>query len=129
MGVIAEGMANLPPEIANNLSVIMLDTMGIYWTMKYPNHKDEELLKDWGFQGKGLDVKIYTPAGYYDEYKKKGIPTDFPFSIKPSELGPEEWWLTFEITSTEPLGVFIERIVLHLQKEKGDFGIDEMVRS
>lgn len=127
MGVIAEGMANLPKEIAENLSIIMLDTMGIYWTMKYPNHKDEELLKEWGLQGKGLDVKIYTPVGYYDEYKKKGIPTDFPFSIKPSELGPEEWWLTFGITSTDPLGVFVERIVLELKKEKGDFGIDDII--
>ncbi|MBN2112391.1 ATP-binding protein, partial [Candidatus Woesearchaeota archaeon] len=127
MGVIAEGMSDLPKEIAEKLSIVMLDTMGIYWTMKYPNHKDEELLKEWGLQGKGLDVKIYTPAGFYDDYKKKGIPTDFPFSIKPSELGPEDWWLTFGISSTEPLGVFIERIVLHLKKERGDFDIPDIV--
>ncbi len=129
MGAIAEGMANLPPEIAENLSIIMLDTMGIYWTMKYPNHKDEQLLKEWGLKGRGLDVKIYTPAGFYDEYKKKGIPTDFPFSIKPSELGPEDWWLTFGIKSTESLGVFIERIILTLKAEKGNFGIDEIVEA
>jgi len=129
MGVIAEGMSNLPPEIAENLSIIMLDTMGIYWTMKYPNHKDEELLKEWGLEGKGLDVKIYTPAGFYDEYKKKGIPTDAPFAIKPSELGPEDWWLTFGIASTDPLGVFIERIVLQLKKEKGDFDIPDIIEA
>ena len=127
MGVIAEGMANLPKEISENLSIIMLDTMGIYWTMKYPNHKDEELLKEWGFEGKGLDVKIYTPAGFYDEYKKKGIPTDAPFAIKPSELSPEDWWLTFGIVSTDPIGVFIERIILTLKKDKGDFDIDEII--
>jgi hypothetical protein len=129
MGVIAEGMANLPKEIAENLSIIMLDTMGIYWTMKYPNHKDAELLKEWGLEGRGLDVKIYTPIGFYDEYKKKGIPTDAPFSIKPSELGPEDWWLTFGISSTDPLGVFIERIVLQLKKEKGDFGIPDIIEA
>lgn len=127
MGVIAEGMSSLPTEISENLSIIMLDTMGIYWTMKYPNHKDEELLKEWGMEGRGLDVKIYTPAGFYEDYKKKGIPTDAPFSIKPSELGPEDWWLTFGISSTDPLGVFIERIVLTLKKEKGDFDIPEII--
>jgi hypothetical protein len=127
MGVIAEGMANLPPEISENLSIIMLDTMGIYWTMKYPNHKDEELLKEWGFEGKGLDVVIYTPGGFYDEYKKKGIPTDHPFYIKPSDLGPEDWWRTFAISSTDPLGVFIERIILQLKKEKGDFDIPDII--
>jgi hypothetical protein len=31
-------------------------------------------------------VQIYTPEGYFKEFKEKGIPTDFPFSIKPSEL-------------------------------------------
>ena len=82
MGVIAEGMASVEPEIAQNLNVIMLDTMGVYWSMKYPNHKDELLLKEWGMEGKGLDVKIYTPTGYYKKYKEQGIPTDYPFSIR-----------------------------------------------
>ncbi len=127
MGVIAEGMASVEPEIAQNLSIIMLDTMGIYWTMKYPNHDDEELLKDWGLTAKGLDIKLYTPIKYYHEYKKKGIPTDAPFSIKPSDLGPEDWWLTFKVTSSDPLGVFIERLVLQLKKEKEDFGIEDIL--
>ena len=26
----------------------MIDTMGIFWTMKYPNLKDEDLLEEWG---------------------------------------------------------------------------------
>jgi hypothetical protein len=30
------GMVALPKDISKNLSIIMLDTMGIYWTMKYP---------------------------------------------------------------------------------------------
>src|SRR3989338_8019882 len=58
MGGIAEGLADLPKEVRQNLSFIMLDTMGIYWTMKYPNKQDEELLAEWGFKPKGLDVKI-----------------------------------------------------------------------
>src|SRR3989338_3484445 len=40
MGVIAEGMASLPEEISQNLAVVILDTMGVYWTMKYPNKKE-----------------------------------------------------------------------------------------
>ena len=33
LGVIAEGMADLPEAIRKNMSIILLDTMGIYWTM------------------------------------------------------------------------------------------------
>ena len=68
MGVIAEGMADLPQEIKQNLSIIMLDTMGIYWTMKYGNKQDKELLEMWGLKPEGIPVEIYTPHGYYDQY-------------------------------------------------------------
>jgi len=36
-GVLAEEMINLPEEIRKNLCSIMVDTMGIYWSMKQSN--------------------------------------------------------------------------------------------
>src|SRR3989338_3540722 len=41
MGVIAESILDLPEEVRNNISIIILDTMGIYWTMKYPNKQEK----------------------------------------------------------------------------------------
>ena len=61
LGVIAEGISDLPPDIRQNISIILLDTMGVYWTMKYPNKQDKDLLEEWGLEPKGLDVKIFTP--------------------------------------------------------------------
>jgi len=95
MGVIAEGVSDLPPEIKQNIAVILLDTMGVYWTMKYANKQDKELLQEWEVEPKGLDVKIFTPFGYHADYKEKGIPTDYPFSIKPSELSGRDWKYDF----------------------------------
>ena len=109
MGVIAEGVADLPDDIKQNLSIILLDTMGVYWTMKYANKKERDLLVKWGLDAKSLDIQIYTPVKFYKEYKEKGIPTDFPFSIKPSELTAEDWCITFEIDVTSSIGVLIER--------------------
>ncbi|MBW2963376.1 ATP-binding protein [Candidatus Woesearchaeota archaeon] len=127
MGVIAEGIANLPPEIKQNLSVIMLDTMGVYWTMKYPNHKDMELLKEWGLEPIPLDVKIFTPSGFYDGYKKKGIPTDAPFAIKPADLNPEDWCMTFGIDPDSPAGVLISQAVHGVRDKQGDFSLQEIM--
>ena len=124
MGVIAEGISSLSPEIKDNIAVVMLDTMGIYWTMKYPNKIDALLLKEWELDAKPLDVKLFTPIGYYKEYKEKGIPTDFPFSIKPSELSPSDWQLTFNISSYEPVGVLIESVINSL-KEPGSGALGE----
>lgn len=129
LGVIAEGLADVEPEIAKNLSIIILDTMGIYWTMKYPNTTDESLLTEWGFKPKGLDVKIYTPVGYYHQYKEKGLPTDYPFAVAPSELTAVDWCMAFEITEHDDKGVLLSRIVYNL-KEKGEaYSIDTLIKA
>ncbi len=132
MGVIAEGMADMPREIKQNISIIMLDTMGVYWTMKYPNQKDKALLNEWGLEGKGLDIKIYTPKGYYQEYKDKGIPTDYPFSVKPSEMNGDDWNMTFDVSPQEPVGVLIEQTIFALKENddennEANFDIDDII--
>ncbi|MFO8016601.1 MAG: DUF87 domain-containing protein [Candidatus Woesearchaeota archaeon] len=129
MGVIAEGLADLDDDVKQNLSFILLDTMGIYWAMKYPNKNDEPLLNEWGLKPKGLDVKIYTPVEYYKKYKKEGVPTDFPFSIKPSELDASDWQMTFEIDANDPLGVLIERVIYNLKKQKDDYSMDDILKA
>ncbi|MBN1377458.1 ATP-binding protein [Candidatus Woesearchaeota archaeon] len=128
MGVIAEGMSNLPAEIKQNVSVVFLDTMGVYWTMKYPNKKDKELLREWKLKAEALDVKIFTPVGYYDEFKKKGIPTDAPFSIRPSELDISDWCMTFDVKTTEPVGVLIGKIIHGLKEKREEFSIQDIIK-
>ncbi len=127
ISVIAEGIATLPPEFSQRLSVIMFDTMGIFWTMKYPNHKDEALLKEWDLEGKGIDVKVYVPFGFFKEFRQKGIDADYPFSLNASELSPEDWNTTFELNPNSQLAVFIERLILTLKKEKEDYDVDDVL--
>lgn len=129
MGVLAEGISDLPKEVRENISVIMLDTMGIYWTMKYPNKRDKPLLTEWEMQEKGLDVKIFTPKQYHAAYKKKNVPTDFPFSIQPAELSATDWCTTFDVKPTEPLGVLIEKTLHDLKQAGKPFSIADIVRA
>lgn len=128
MGVIAEGMSDLPSEVKDNVAVVMLDTMGIYWTMKYPNKKDEKLLKNWKLEAKGLNVHIYTPKGYYDQYRAEGVPTDFPFSVKPSELTASDWCMSFELDLNSDIGVAIERIINELKEKGNNYGLDDIIK-
>ncbi len=127
MGAIAEGIYDLPQEIKSRLSLIMLDTMGVYWTMKYPNNKEKDLLDQWNLQPKPLPIIIFTPIGYFKEYKEKGIPTDYPFSIKPGEIGGAEWCMIFGITLHEPVGILIERIIGELHEANADFDIGDIL--
>jgi len=118
MGVIAEGISDLDKDIKDNLSVLILDTMGIYWTMKYPNQKERDLLDQWGIKPKALDVTIFTPKGYFQSFKEKGIPADYPFSVKPDELDIEDWSTTFGIDRNSEESVLLERTIATL-KERG----------
>ncbi len=128
LGIITEGLADLPPEIKQNLSILLLDTMGIYWTMKYPNFQGADLLKQWGLEPKPLDVKIYTPAGFYAQFKAEGIPTDFPFSIRPLDVNPEDWCITFEINLNSAEGVLITKAVQELAKREQSYELAELIR-
>lgn len=127
MGVIAEGLADLPLKIKQNLSIILLDTMGIYWTMKFPNYQDAELLEKWGYEPRPLDVKIYTPSGFYQRYKEEGIPTDFPFSIRPLDVAPYDWCNAFSIDQNSAEGVLINKIVLDLNRKNESYSLNELI--
>ncbi len=128
LGVITEGMASLPKEISQNLAVVMMDTMGVFWTMKYANKKEDKLLAEWKMEGKPLDVQIYTPIGYFKKFKEEGIPTDFSFSIKPSELSTTDWCLTLGVDVNEPVGVLIERTIEKLKEAGDDYSMDDIVK-
>ena len=65
LGAIAEGMMTLTQEITSKLAVVMFDTMGIYWTMKYENKRDEALLREWGFKYEEINAKVYVPAWHF----------------------------------------------------------------
>ncbi len=128
LGVLMEELSNLPKEVSQNIGSLVFDTMGIYWTMKFRNEKDKELLREWGLKAKNLPLKIFVPFGYYDSYIEKGIPIDRKFALDVTELNPEDWILTFGLNLTEPVSVLIERTISKL-KEKGSFTITDIISS
>jgi uncharacterized protein len=127
MGVVAEGFHLLDEDVKKNLSIILLDTMGIYWTMKYPNKIDEALLREWDLKPSAVPIKIYTPERYHEEFKKKGIPTDKPFSLNPNELDQDDWCLAFKQDKNSDKGVLITRTILELKKLGKEFGLDDII--
>ncbi len=127
LGVIAEEIINLPEEISKNLSVIILDTMGIFWTMKYPNLRDEKLLEEWNLKPQEMNANVYVPLGYFNIYKNKGLPVDFPFSIRTRELDAADWCSIFDIKITDEIGVLIDNSIEKLRKQDIDYGINDVI--
>jgi len=126
LGVIAEELSNLPPPVNKNVASLIFDTMGIYWTMKFKNEKDKELLQKWDLKPQTLPVKVFVPFGHYESYLEKGIPADEIFALDVAELNADDWIITFGLELTNPVAVLIERTITRL-KEEGEFGIDEII--
>jgi uncharacterized protein len=123
--VIAEEIAKMEDDVKQNISVLFFDTMGVFWTMKYPNKRQEKLLSEWKLKPEKIDINIFTPKGYFEKYKKVGIPADYSFTLRTSELNAGDWCKVFGVKITEPIGILIERVLSEL-KEK-DYSIKDIV--
>lgn len=127
IGVLAEELTNLPKEARKNIASIIFDTMGIFWTMKYKNEKDIELLEDWGLKGESLSTTIWVPAGHVQEYEKRGVPVDKKFALGASELDIEDWLSIFELQMISPVSVIIQKVISKLDSELKDYDIDDII--
>ncbi|MBT4334198.1 ATP-binding protein [archaeon] len=130
LGVIAEAMSKLPKDVSDNLSILIFDTMGVFWTMKNPNWKEEDLLRGWNSApGEFDNLDIYTPAGYVKQQKESGIPVDYSFMINTSELNAGDWCNAFGIDLMDSVGILIERVIAELQDlKKEDYDIDDILK-
>jgi hypothetical protein len=120
IGVITEGISDLPSDVSNNIAALVFDTMGIFWTMKYPNYRDDALLRTWNIQPKAYSPVIFAPFGLFEEYQKNGIPVDVPFAIKPSEISAENWATIFNLDLISDEGTLLERSVEVAREKFGD---------
>ena len=128
LGVIAEEMTNLPEEVAENLSILIFDTMGIFWTMKHPNQREETLLSGWKLKPEKLEnIDVYIPEGHFKEYKTRGILADYSLSRKTSEWDAGDWADVFGVDLMEPIGVAIEKGLSSLEESKKSFGILDII--
>jgi len=125
IGVLAEELSNLPEEVKKNIAPLIFDTMGIFWTMKYKNEKDAELLEQWDLKSKNLPTAIWVPAGYFKEYEKRGISVDKKFALAVPELNIDDWLSIFELKMIEPPSVLIQKVLSKLEGK--NFDLDDLI--
>lgn len=128
MGVIAEGFSLLTDDVKQNLSIILLDTMGVYWTMKHPNRRQRELLESYGLKPDNINVKIYTPRKFYYKYKENNIPTDVPFSMKADQLTGDDWCDAFKLDKYSLEGVFVHDLITDMKEKYNQYLIEDIIK-
>ncbi len=108
LGVMAEEIA-----LKNDaVGVIIIDPMGIFWSMKQKNKVESEklTLQEWGLTPQGIDsVKVFIPKGQTKEAPEETW--DEIFTIRPSELTVEDWCLTFDVDRFDVMGILLDRTI------------------
>lgn len=124
MGTLIEEIASLPPEV--NIATLVIDTMGIFWTMHHPNSKEYDNLLKWGFSSKGIDVELFVPAGSIRQYEKMNIEVK-SFAISPSELSGYDWCSLFKLDPISAVGVFFLKATEEIKETKSEFSLMNII--
>ncbi len=127
--VIAEEIYRLPKDIKDNICVLMIDTMGIYWSMKIANENELERLKEWGMKPEGLDSMLFVPKPSLEKYKDAGVSVDGSFSVSTGEMTTEDWISTFGFSMVDDHGILVSKIMKEVKTLYGDsYSIADIVR-
>ena len=130
MTVLMEEFARLEPAVKRRLSVIVIDTVGIFWSLKIANEFNKEELFNWELEPQKTGAIILVPKGKIDFYKEKRIPVDGAFALKTSELDAVEWLALFKLSWKDPEGILITRVIEELKEKLGTYyGIEEIIQA
>lgn len=130
LSIVMEEFARQPFEVKDRLSVIVIDTVGIFWTMNYPNKEvPKSLLDKWDLKAEGIGIRNMIPSGKQEFYKEKEIPFDAPFSIRTSQVDLEDWLGLFRLTWRDPESGLLSRSIDTLKQKLGTlYDIDDIIK-
>ena len=127
LSVLAEEISMLKKEYREKISVLIFDTMGIFWTMKFPNSRDLDILYEWGLKPRGIkNVRIFVPVGFKEQYSKIGYPFDFTFSISPWKLREEDWIYMLNLKPNSYVSIVFQRLIREMKKREPNFSLEEL---
>jgi hypothetical protein len=127
--VILEEFCQLEEDFRKKLAFVVVDPMGIYWSMKFPNEQQASLLKQWDLEPKGFKdfVQVYVPEKQKEAYEKAGIPIDGTISISLKEFSAEDLILAFGFKRTEEIAIALEKNFNKLLASSKTFGFEELI--
>jgi len=127
--VILEEFCLLPEEYKTNLAFVVVDPMGIYWSMKYPNEAQSDLLRKWSLEPRALReyIKVFVPEKQKEEYLLAEIPIDGTITIALKEFTAEDLILSFGLKRNEEIAVALEKNFNIFLEKAQDFGFEELM--
>lgn len=120
LGLLAEELVEKNP----NVGIVIIDPIGVFWSMKSANKDDREveLLKTWGLEPKDYPVRVMIPEGAVKKIPKETY--DKTFTVPITDLNIDDWCLTFKLDRFDPAILLLERA---LAKTGKNYSIDDLI--
>lgn len=130
MGVIIEGLLSRSPEVRDALSLVIIDAMGVFWTIQQPSGSPPQVFDGWDFHPKGFAVTTYYPEGLSSKYTPYSQFFHKGFQLYPSELQLSDWLYLLDIGETQAQAAILARIIKLVQASRGRFySVEDMLHS
>ena len=126
IGVFIEEIAMLEEKIRENISFIVIDTLGIFWTALWPNFKEKNILEKWNLSPKKIDIVIFSSGENANKYRRMGIKAE-KLIIKTSEMDLYHWCQLFNLSITSYESAVIGKILNEIEGK--DYSVDEIIES
>jgi DNA helicase HerA-like ATPase len=131
-------MGNIVEEIhteTDDVVPLVIDPMGIYWTMAEENDRQRDLIWDWGMSEQGYPVNLLVPGSPEErfgdevlrELEGRGIDVN-PLLLNPSDMTPDGWCDLFDLNINKPMGIALYRSVRELKEEESEFYLDDIIQ-
>ena len=131
LGVIAEGFAKLKKEYRDRVSLVLVDTMSVFHSLKKRNTNDSEIerMGDFGIGPENFekDVRVLVPKAAIDAAESTGrdIFYDEELLIQLSDVEIHEWLEFFDFEITDEVGVLLSKVITEL-KGDGDYSFKDI---
>jgi len=131
LGVIAEGFARLKEKYSENLSLVLVDTMSVFHSLKKENTNESEIKQMENFDIEPENwkdkVRILVPNAAVEEARRidEELHYDDIFKISLSRVGIHEWLELFDLDVTSPTGTLLSETISEL-KDEGNFSFNDI---
>jgi DNA helicase HerA-like ATPase len=131
LGVIVE---ELRPS--DDVLIVIIDPMGIYYPMAQSNHDQDRLLWDWGLRAEGMPTLLLVPGEPERLYGGREVVQAMEslgvrfrqFRLNPADLSPDAWCELFDLSIADVMGIALFRAVQHLaRRRKEHFFISDII--
>lgn len=130
-------LGNVVEEIhteTDDIVPLVIDPMGIYWTMAEENDDQRDLLWDWGVTEQGFPVNLLVPGDPADrygddivrEFRSRGIDLN-PLLLNPSDMTPDGWCELFDLNINKPMGITLYRAIRELNEDDTPFYLPDII--